>query len=226
MYRLVLQNISTCLWNVQLSRRAHRERGAKLAGMHVSRDLPQTNAPLVGPMSRWRRENEVSEDFMVPKEGARAAAQQLLDICHLAVAQASSRLASRGVASAEALHAAAAHLLLTALVALGRLVAAESSLLGDEDLENVVVLVSNVLQQVRLFVKVNKLLPLGFHSGNQEQTHRRISTYVVAGLTSVVSTLCLHMGPRKAYTILTLIFCVCVFLVHITAPCKLAHGMR
>ncbi len=97
------------------------------------------------------------------QEEARAAAQQLLDICHLTIAQVSARLASPSTSSygvpfsntsssgGGLPHSSAApepgQLLLTALTALQRLVAAESPLFGADDLENLIMLVNSTLQQ-------------------------------------------------------------------------------
>ena len=97
------------------------------------------------------------------QEEARAAAQQLLDICHLTIAQVSARLASASTSSygvpfsntstsgGGLPHSSAApepgQLLLTALTALQRLVTAESPLFGADDLENLIMLVNSTLQQ-------------------------------------------------------------------------------
>ncbi|CAL8466413.1 g5949 [Coccomyxa elongata] len=86
----------------------------------------------------------------------KAAAQQLLDICHFTIAQSSARLAppahnvpsSNGGLPHSSAAAEPAQLLLTALTALQRLVAAESPLLGTVDLENLIVLINSTLQQV------------------------------------------------------------------------------
>jgi hypothetical protein len=84
------------------------------------------------------------------QDEAQEAAHQLSDICHLIIAQSSARLSSAGTASTQTAASqtqSPAALLLTSLIAVKRVTAAQRPILDADDLENLTVLIHNTLQQ-------------------------------------------------------------------------------